>query len=190
MHATTQKQETKFNLTWTKLVDRVGSAFRMEEEEKRRLENNKTAKLISAIPFFAGCEHPERTAASHLGTYLMARDEHTKSIFRHHPDDDNDIYRRLRPIGNFHGGDPDIIQRGMALVALIMTSDHNIDGEADKQAEKYNPVNSGKWDFDELREELSAVVLQTPCPEMDKIVTAGEGSESWWDDYEKSGKTV
>ena len=54
------------------MVASVVATFAMDEADARRLEDNNAAQLIGALPFLAGCAHPERTALSHLTTLTAA----------------------------------------------------------------------------------------------------------------------
>ena len=85
----------------------VASVVAMDEADARRLEDNNAAQLIGALPFLAGCAHPERTALSHLTTLIAAsRNPH---VFGQKPSES--IRDRLRPIETFENGDRDIIER-------------------------------------------------------------------------------
>ena len=55
------------------MVASVVATFAMDEADARRLEDNNAAQLIGALPFLAGCAHPERTALSHLTTLISGR---------------------------------------------------------------------------------------------------------------------
>ena len=54
------------------MVASVVATFAMDEADARRLEDNNATQLIGALPFLAGCAHPERTALSHLTTLIAA----------------------------------------------------------------------------------------------------------------------
>jgi hypothetical protein len=156
---------------WTEIADRVGSAFRMTEEEKRGLAEGRIAKLIAATPFLAGCEEARRTAVAHLGVYLLSIRPETKPCFNSRPGDDGTVLERLRLISDFKGGDKRIIERGLNLLALNMVSDYKRDIEEDERLGKYNPVATGAWDFKELVAELEYKIACVECPEMDAIMS-------------------
>ena len=100
------------------MVASVVATFAMDEADARRLEDNNAAQLIGALPFLAGCAHPERTALSHLTTLIAAsRNPH---VFGQKPSES--IRDRLRPIETFENGDRDIIERGMTLLELASLS--------------------------------------------------------------------
>ena len=163
---------------WNKIVDYIAEAFRFTPEEKERLRNNKLAKLIAALPFLAGSKDPLRTAGSHLGTYILSIRVKDPSNAR--PSDDEYLLRRLELIGNFIGGDDEIIQRGMNLIALCMISDYARDVEKDQRLGKYNPISAGVLDYEREKERLIREIESVPCPDMDKIFTAREGVKTFW----------
>ena len=63
--------EQSWNLPeWNYLVDGVSKVFKFDEEEKYKIENSNTAKIIATLPFEAQCKEPERTAIAHLCLYV------------------------------------------------------------------------------------------------------------------------
>ena len=168
----TQKQ------TWFAICDKVGARFRMTHEELEQLRNHTISELIASIPYLAGCENPERTAISNLAVYLMSLGA-TKSAFCATPEDDADVFARLR-MARYEGGDAAVIRRGMSLIALNMITDYRRDAEADLAAGKYNPIASGAWEYDQLHDELLQNILTVDCPQMDEISTVEEVKNSFW----------
>lgn len=164
---------------WSEICDAVSKAFRMNEEERKFLQEKHVAKLIAAIPFLAGCEDAERTSVAHLGTYLLSVRE-TKKYFNAKPDDSESVIERLRLIGNFKGGDQTIIDRGMNLLALNMISDYRRDAEEDVFLQKYNPVSAGDFDYESAITELKERIEEVACPEMDKIMTLSIAPLVFW----------
>ena len=76
-----RKRTTLPTIGWRSMVASVVATFAMDEADARRLEDNNAAQLIGALPFLAGCAHPERTALSHLTTLIAAsRTTHTYSV--------------------------------------------------------------------------------------------------------------
>ena len=151
----------------------------MDESERNWLRDKRIAKLIGALPFLAGCEQPERTAVTHLSTYLLSIKE-TKPFFNADPSDDIDILERLRLIMNFRGGDPNIIDKGMSLLALSMLDDYKRDIHIDETFGKYNPVGAGSFDYESTREKLLSRIDTVACPQMDEILNSDMGGESYW----------
>jgi hypothetical protein len=165
---------------WMEIAEGVASAFRMTSEEKRALAEHRIAKLIAAIPFLAGCEEAERTAAAHLGTYLLSVQEETKPYFNSRPGDDGSVLERLRLISDFKGGDRRVIERGLALLALNMVSDYKRDVEEDARLGKYNPVAAGVWDFKETVTDLQYKILSVECPEMEALLPMEMSPMGFW----------
>ncbi len=58
---------------WDILSNCLIETFRLTDEESVDLRKNKTAQLIAAIPFAAGCEEPLRTALAHLSIYMTTK---------------------------------------------------------------------------------------------------------------------
>ncbi|OHD79151.1 MAG: hypothetical protein A3J97_01255 [Spirochaetes bacterium RIFOXYC1_FULL_54_7] len=164
---------------WLEIADNLAAAFRMNPLEADTLRKNRMARLVAALPFLAGCEDAGRTAVAHLGTYLLSVRE-TKRWFCATPEDSSSIMERLRLGSSFKGGDKDILQRGMSLLALNMISDYKRDLSEDAALGKYNPLGAGDFKFEETVEELEWAIAKRPCDEMDEIITAGEMPLSYW----------
>jgi len=138
------------------------------------------ARLLAAIPYLAGSEDPDRFAVSNLLTFHgMTK---ARSLFDHRATDDGDVFRRL---ATFHVGsqaDPKTVDYGLTLLALISLNDHEHDGQADRTAGKYNPVNAGAWDPAATRKDLLATVNQSPT--LKETYQSAVGMDvttlSWW----------
>lgn len=165
---------------WKELAGKIASAYRMGEAEGARLLRNRTARLIAAIPFVAGCDHPERTALAHLSTFVLASSEACRRVFDHDKSDDADPLARLAPIADFAGGDRTVIDRGMSLLAVIMTNGYEKDLEKDKRSGEYNPILAGAWKAEETRKKLFAKGNEDSS--FDAIITAEEASNVFWAD--------
>jgi hypothetical protein len=151
----------------------------MSEEETQKLKEKNVAKLIAALPFLAECEDAERTAVSHLGTYILSLRE-TKHYFNATSGDNDSVFKRLRLISNFKGGKKEIIARGMSILALNMVDDYKRDVTLDEIIGKYNPVGDRAWDYEKTREKLIKTIEAIDCPEMDTIYSEGPGTMDWW----------
>ena len=165
---------------WEEFVEKISGTFRLKDEEKKAFAENRVAKLIAAIPYNAGCDDAERTALSHLGTFMVAKDKYGVSVFAHTADDDSDVLKRIRCISDFAGGDTEIIKRGMNLLALVQLEDHHNDIASDASSGNYNPVASGSWDYDKMKADLAAQIKAVDCPEMDEVMTV-ENLQGFWD---------
>lgn len=141
---------------WTGLSARIAEAFRMSEKEAAAFAANRTARLVAAIPFAAGCEEAERTALEHLSTFVLASTPSCRHVFDHKAADDRDPLARLAPIADFRGGDPAVIDRGMRLLAIIMISGYRRDLDKDRKSGEYNPLLSAAWNADKTIEGLVA----------------------------------
>lgn len=168
-----------FEQRWPELSEAVGHAFRMEPAEREWLRAKPVARLVAALPFIAGCKQPERTAAAHLGTYLLSIRE-AKPYFNATEEDDADIMDRLRLGMSFNGGDQAIIDKGMALLALNMVDDYERDVQIDAAMGKYNPVASGAFDAERVRTELRSRINAVEIPGLSTVLGKGEDIMGTW----------
>ena len=181
MKATIEKVKRNISIftEWENIAVSVADAFRMNKEDREWLQNKDLAKLIAAIPYLAGCEDPGRTAITHLGAYLLSI--RIKTVANCQPTDDIDLFRRLEMINNFIGGDQAIIQKGMSLIALNMIADYARDIEEDRLFGKYNPVDSGAFDYEYEKKRLGTIIKSVQCREMDEIMSLDVAIESYWE---------
>jgi hypothetical protein len=169
----------QFEAKWAEVADSVADAFRMKPHEREWFRNKPVARLIAAIPLMAGCHDAERTAVAHLGTYLLSIKE-TKPYFNARPEDDVDVFERLRLGMNFVGGDQAVIKKGMSMLALCMVIDYAEDIAEDRKRGKYNPVEAGSFDATALRGDLEESIAAVECPELDMILHDFETQDRWW----------
>jgi hypothetical protein len=163
---------------WDMVVGMVADAFRFTRQETKEFRSRGIPKLIAAIPFLAGCKDPLRTAISHLGTYILS--VRLPKVAETGPSDDEYLLRRLEPINHFAGGDNEIVQRGMNLIALCMICDYERDVAEDSKLGKYNPVSAGALDFEEQRSDLIGQIESVQCDEMDAILPIEKCYSSFW----------
>lgn len=165
---------------WENVLSRAGAVFNFGIEKKEQLKNNKMARLIAATPFLAGCNKATETSFSHLVIYLMSLDESAKDIYFHNEEDDEDIYSRLFPINGFSGGNREIIQCCMDLMALCMLSNYKKDKEEDEAIGKYNPVGIGKWDYEFMSKQLTESIQKTITSDISTIYTVENAQKGLW----------
>jgi hypothetical protein len=144
------------------------------------LQECRVARFITAVPYLAKCEKATETAFAHLLIYLASLDESAREIFFHKPEDDGNIYNRLSPILNFHGGNEATLNCCRDLLALCMVSNYQKDAETDKVAGKYNPLNAGVWDAQPLIEKLKASIDASITPEIAQYYTTEEALRGYW----------
>ncbi len=162
-------KEYSWNLPeWSYLVDEVSKVFRLTHSEKERLNNSITAKVIATIPFEANCKEAERTAIAHLCLY-EAEIQGFQKYCSHTPDDDSDIFNRLAFISTFEGGNQDIINHGMNILALIMLEGYKKTEKTDKEKDIYNPLVSGSWDYITEKNKLLWEINKTEVPNIDWV---------------------
>jgi hypothetical protein len=138
---------------WTQVIAHLAEVI---GPDAQRYAEVPAARLLAAIPYLADSEDPDRFAVSNLLTFhAMTK---ARTLFDHRTSDDGDVFRRL---ATFHVGnkaDPQVVDYGLTLLALISLNDHEHDAAADRAAGKYNPVNAGKWDTGAIRKELVATL--------------------------------
>ena len=165
---------------WESVLSRAGAVLNFGIEKKEQVKNSKMAKFIAAIPYLAGCNKALETSFSHLIIYLMSLDESAKDIYFHKPEDNSDIYSRLFPISGFSGGNKEVMQCCMDLMALCMLSNYKKDIEQDKTIGKYNPINDGKWEYDNMAETLVQNIDKTITNEISEIYTKDDALRAFW----------
>jgi hypothetical protein len=140
----------------------------------------RVARLVAAVPYLSGSEDPDRFALANLLTLHGATV--ARKVFDHRASDDADIYRRLACYKCGAQADQEIVKYGLALLALIMVSDYKKDAEADKQAGKYNPLNAGKWNADNLQSALVSELKSDweSAALYDPLMTPAQAMGAWW----------
>jgi len=169
------------DLLWEKLAVNIAASMRMTDDEFIKFRANSVARLVGLLPFMAGCDDPERTALSHLATFVIAGRGESRTTFDHAPADDIEPLARLRTISDFKGGDDATIERGMALLCLCMVSGYERDGARDAQSGEYNPVASGAWNAVSIKEQLAAVLARNTGTTMDLVMTADDTVRIFWE---------
>lgn len=162
---------------WEYLVSEVSSVFKLTTKENSKLRNSYTAKIIATIPFEAGCNEPERTAIAHLCLYI-AEIKGFQKFCSHNVQDDENIYNRLAFISTFDGGNLEIINHGMSILALIMLEGYKSSCSKDKKANIYNPLVSGKWNYQNEKNKLLWEIGKIEVPNLDWIFA--EKTINYW----------
>lgn len=139
---------------WEKLSESIAKAFSLDANHLDRIRKNSVMKLVGALPFLAECEEPERIAISHLGTFILASSPATKAFFWHNQHDSKNLQHRLERISHFEGGNIQVLDWGMNLLAIAMINDHESDTSKDSAEGRNNPIAAGDWDAEALRTEL------------------------------------
>lgn len=162
-----QKEFVEFS-EWDYLVSETAKVFGLNTKQTEQLYNSNTAKIIARIPFAAQCKEPERTAITHLVIYEAELRGYQK-YYAHLPSDDDDIFNRLAFISTFEGGNQAIIEHGMNMLAYIMIEGYNHSKEKDVKNGVYNPIANGKWNYNELKNQLLSKLHEIECPELDEL---------------------
>lgn len=165
---TDEKHSELTEYTWNYFVKEMKKIFHFSYRELKNFRKCKIAKLIASIPFVAGCKEPERTAIAHLCIYV-AEIRGFQKYFAHLPSDDVDLFNRLAFISTFEGGNKEIIEHGMNLLALSMIEGYHKSEEEDKKSQIYNPFISGAWDYKVKKEEIRLNIQNFPLPQLDNL---------------------
>ncbi len=167
--------------TWRNITDKLSVIHNYGIFEKKWLVENKLAKLIAATPYLAESVKPDIVSFSHLSLYLLSLTETGKTIFVHREIDDSNLYSRLDPLIYFSTGDQEVIEASNALLGLCMLSNYKKDSQRDRKSGKYNPVASGKWQFDTMKETLLATLAKNSrAEELLQIYPVQEALKGNW----------
>lgn len=166
------------DFNWAALSELAALALRLAPDEKESLAASKAARLVAALPYAAGCPKPGSVALAHLATFWMASTGPARGAFDHAPEDDASYLTRLSPIADHPGGDPAVVEAGLARLALMTLAGYERDMAADAAAGQYNPLNAGAWDPAEARAALRDAAESDGS--LDTILTAQEAENEWW----------
>ncbi len=165
--------------TWHELVNKIASAFSFGRNRLDKMSTNSVLKLVAGIPYLANCDEPERIALAHMGTFILAGQDATRSAFAHSFRDSADLERRLDTISHFSDGNSRIIRWGMKLLTIAMINDHIHDRNADQADGKMNPVNAGHWVGEiliaNLKEEIGDI-----CDDRLNIFMSDVETQGYW----------
>jgi hypothetical protein len=164
--------------TWAEIQDLVSAKFRLSASEREGLAESRVAQLIASIPYLAGSSNAKRVSLANMAVYMMSFGE-SKEAFNATTDDDADVFARLR-LANFGDGDPQIIERGLAMIALNMVADYRRDTVTDLVNGKHNPVATASWDYEKLEAELIETIESIDCPQMDEITSVPQVMDAFW----------
>ncbi|MCF7946672.1 MAG: hypothetical protein K9K80_01910 [Spirochaetia bacterium] len=170
----------QFEKIWVKLSSDTAASFSLPLEEKRKLRKSNTARLIALIPFISESPQPERDAVSSLAIYILSIKFPTKMYYSHTEEDDKDIMQRLKNLLNYSGGNIAIQHSGLALLSLKMLKGYKRDMERDRITNKYNPLNSGKWDFTSVYS-TAAAVYEEHAAVFSPFIERKSFEESYWE---------
>ncbi len=156
---------------WNELVTEVLKGMPELEDKKDFILGHRLCRLIGMLPGIAGTNQPLRDGFTNLSLFLLSKHTPVKEVYEHKPQDDQDILRPLIPYCHFTGGDDRILSRGMHLIAMVLLMDYKKNSESDLDNNRYNPLNSGQWDYEAVMETLGLCVEDIDCPVMDEILS-------------------
>jgi hypothetical protein len=171
----------KEDLQWKDLCDRLFEALPSLSLYEESVRGNIIARLVGILPFLAKTERPIRDSLSNLSIFIFSYFSESRNLFRQNPMDDEKIFNRFQGMMCFTGGSSAIIDRGLSLIALSLLYSYKKNAGDDLIAERYNPLNSGCWNYSGLVEELTLRVEKTPCRKMDRIINLNSVHNVVWD---------
>ncbi len=152
----------------------VNDTFHLSDDEQKNLMDNNVAKFIAALPFVAGCEDAKTKALSHLSIYL-AEIRGQGSLCEESAEAVSTVYEDLGVLSTFDGGNQQIVQHGMSILALIMLEGYKDRTFSDMEKNIYNPLNDETWDYYTLKASLLEDIKESPYPELDNIILSKTG---------------
>jgi hypothetical protein len=157
--------------TWESLVCEVLKGMPGIEDNKDFILKHRLCRLIGMLPFIAGTDNPFRDGYTNLSLFLLSKFNPVTDVYSHQHQDDSDIMHTLIPYCHFSGGDEKLLSRGMHLVAMVLLMDYKINRDRDLDQNRYNPLNSGKWNYEDVMDTLGLCVRDISCPLMDNILS-------------------
>jgi hypothetical protein len=160
---------TQESLIFEAILESARDTFRLDEDEVAQLEADVLVRLLALLPHFAGCQTPVKVGFINITTYIAER-RGGKAFFRHTPHDDSEYLSRLEVFRHLmHDGDPAVIDKGLSMAGIIMLNDYQMDAEEDMKTGKYNPLVSGKWQYDKAIKTLKERFQKFPLARMDVL---------------------
>ena len=165
---------------WESIVAKTVETFRMDEEEVNSLRENKLLRMFGLLPYFAECPNYEGIGLLNVSIYITER-RGGKDLFAHTEDNDPDYLSRLKPFRDIMtGGDEEIIERGLALAGLAMLRDYSCDQEQDAENGKYNPLNSGSWNYNTAWQSLEGRARTAKAGRLETVLAVSVIMRMWW----------
>ena len=157
----------KFNEEYEEVLRIMAGIWGGDIVERQR--DNLVLQILASVPFYAGSSNPMRVAVACINNYFLYACEGARKYFNHQPEDDCDLFSRISLLYIVPSGNQAVIDNGRILLELIMIQDHMTDSEADIRTGKYNPVVSGAWEYNRIRDELikQAACMRTEGLDMD-----------------------
>ena len=146
-------------------------------------KNNLALQVIVYLPYISNCDNPRRTALLNTNNFFLASNS---SLFLHTTNDDLHILNRLQSFLYYPNGNKNIILKGLYIIALIMLQDYYHDIEEDIINNKYNPLETNRWDFEELENKLIHEITLIKCKQLDVFFPINEirTQTYWWNNSE------
>ncbi len=156
---------------WESLVDEVLMGMPQFTDKRQAIIEHRLCRLIGMLPYIASTDNPVQDSFTNLSLFLLSKDSPVADVYNDHPQQHMDIMRPLIPFCHFTGGDERLLSRGMHLVAMVLLMDYRKNMDRDLDENRYNPLNSGQWNYQSVMETLSLCVEEVPCPLMDDILS-------------------
>jgi len=165
---------------WESIVAKTAETFRLSELDAAALQENQLLRMFGLLPYFAECPNCEGIGLLNVSIYLTER-LGGREWFLNNGDHELDYLRRLQPFRDImNGGNEEVIEKGLTIAGLVMLKDYLHDQAEDAANGKYNPLNSGSWDYDSARQNLEARMQALPAHRLDSLGEAVIQSYVCW----------
>ncbi len=165
---------------WFEICDRLFDLMPSFLHFSERVRQNPVARLIGWLPFLANTDQPQRDSITNMTIYLLSGYGSSRDIFFLSESRNDVLFDCLATLLNFTNGDEKILHRGLSLICIVLLNEYEKNRDEDRSKGKYNPLNAGVWNFDELMRELEAGVKAVPCRKMDRILSLEAAAGCYW----------
>jgi len=163
---------------WVEIVENTVISSNLSGIEEQKIRKNPVARLLAALPYYAGCKNPDQLAALKLGMYVAGM--RNPAMFAHR--ENQTVRERIEPGVLCPSGDPEIIEIATSFLELISLNDHIHDFEEDMKTGHPNPIGTNMLFHyarrDQLVYEIENVYNQDVVQRMMQVVNP---MMAWWD---------
>ncbi len=156
------------------VFDSATELLHLSALEKSKITMSGVALFIAAMPFVAGCNDAKEKSLTHLSIYVN-KIRTLENARDYVPEAASSVYEDLAILSSFEGGDENIVNHGMLILALIMLESYKDRTFSDLERGVENPLNNGTWDYYILKASLLDDIKGFSCPELDSLVLSESG---------------
>lgn len=153
---------------WQEQCDLFFKALPQFADIEEDVRQDALACLVGLLSHIARTEAPDRDGLTNLFIYVFSYYTDLPVFNQRRRWDEACLLGDLNL--TLTGGKDAILQRGFSLISLVQLHRAEERRESDAFRGRFNPLNAGLWDFDEIRAGLVAEIKKTPCRKMDRII--------------------